>query len=829
MKASRIMAGVFLGILAFAFVMAQTGRPVKTGIQKILPNEIDNPDLVPVAQPLPKMSLPPESEKSRSVLTPGDSFTGPGSPDGAPSDTGQTNGKDVVVSAGLNNTYNGDRVNSDIVSDWRGRLYCISQVYYNPYSHWFIQLFRSVDYGKTWATWGFVQSLSVNLTEPSLSIGKGSTNGYKLVMAYIVGASPSYIEVATQDINDDSFHGLVTHSLAHFANPYAHPKIWTDYDYSGDWRTYLVAEWQFDAANHNIDIEYWRSTDGGGTWPSSTADYDDHQILYGEYDSYEWTQPDGEMGHGDDQYVAVYNKTDKTIHEMKISYPTSAIALTDRAVYTLPADPTNPVNPSIAANYNVPTQIITFTQFHKIGDDDILYLRSLDDGATWGGAYALLASSHTEFGAKVKANPGASGRFHAVANYDNFNVVYLSRGLATTAGGWSPSRTINDTAGGASADYPLKGIFPIISTDFPCMTWSEQGSPYQIYFDRGYSADLVATWDGQGVFIRNSDSGLFTSLSTPATQIAVGDLDADGTDDLLGIWPSQGGVWLKNSSTGAWTQLSSTADWITAADINGDYYPELLGTWAGQGVYWRNRSTGLWTQLATPATQITAGDLDYDWIADLIGIWPSQGGVWVKYSTTGTWANLASTADWIGTGDMNGDRYDELIGSWAGQGVFWRDNSSGAWTLLATPATMIGAGDLDGDGTDDLLGVWPSQGGVWVKYSTTGAWAYLGTTPRWIASGHMRGGSHPWTAGVAGSPQPVGGAGSIPAGMSLASQGPGGFNFSPKVEKNLVPSASRFDRRTTPGPGMPGFVYVTSSKPVPEAAKAEKKTERHHR
>jgi hypothetical protein len=375
----------------------------------------------------------------------------------------------------------------------------------------------------------------------------------------------------------------------------------------------------------------------------------------------------------------------------------------------------------------------------------------------------------------------------------------------------------------------MKGVFPIMATDFPCLTWSEIGSPYQIYFDRGYSADLVATWDGQGVYVRNSDSGLFTSLASPATKIAVGDLDGDGTGDMIGIWPSQGGVWVKKSSTGAWTQLSSTADWIAAADMNGDGNAELLGTWTGQGVYWRNNSSGVWTLLATPATQITAGDLDHDGKADLIGIWPSQGGVWVKYSATGTWAQLASTADWIATGDMNGDGYPELLGSWAGQGVYWRNSSSGVWTLLASPATMIGSGDLDGDGTDDLLGVWPSQGGVWVKYSTTGAWAYLGTTPRWIASGHMRGGSHPWTAGVAGSPQPVGGAGSIPAGMSLASQGPGGFNFSPKVEKNLVPSASRFDRRTTPGPGMPGFVYVTSSKPVPEAAKAEKKTERHHR
>ena len=151
-----------------------------------------------------------------------------------------------------------------------------------PYSLWYIQIFRSVDYGKTWATWGFIQSLTVNLTEPSLSIGKGATTGYKLVLAYIVGASPSYIEVATQDISGDSYIAPATHAIAHFNDPYGHPKIWTEYDYFGDWWACLVAEWQVDTAAY--DIEYWRSWDGGATWPTTTAEDANHRILYGNTD-----------------------------------------------------------------------------------------------------------------------------------------------------------------------------------------------------------------------------------------------------------------------------------------------------------------------------------------------------------------------------------------------------------------------------------------------------------------------------------------------------------------------------------------------------------------
>ncbi len=534
-------------------------------------------------------------------------------------------------------------------------------------------------------------------------------------------------------------------------------------------------------------------------------------------DDYNWTQPDGVVGRSDKQYVVVYNKTDRTIHEMKIDYA-GAPTLTDRAVYTLPTAPAHDVNPGIAANFYLDTQMIVFTRYWASGDDDINYLWSVDNGANWTGPFGVFASTSHEYGAKVNANPGQTGQYHVAANKVN-DLVYRGRGMAA-AGTWSSTFTINDAAGTVSGTYWRKGVFPIMSSDTPAFTWAKIATPYTTWFDRLYPDDLVATWNGQGVYYRNTDTGTFSLMATPATKITVGDFDGDKTGDLVGIWPGQGGVWIKKSTTGAWTYLSTTADWITAADMNGDGNEELLGSWTGQGVYWRNNTTGVWTQLATPATQIVGADLDHDGNADLIGIWPSQGGVWAKYSGTGTWVQLGTTATWIGAGDMNGDGYDELLGSWAGQGVFWRNSTSGAWTLLATPATMIGSGDLDGDKKDDLLGVWPAQGGVWVRYSETSTWALLGTTPVWLSSGQMRSGDHPWAAGS--QPQPFGGVGQVPMGLSVANEGPGGYGFSPKVEKNLVPSASRFDPRVTAGPGMSGFVYATAPNPVPGMRSTER-------
>ena len=336
--------------------------------------------------------------------------------------------------------------------------------------------------------------------------------------------------------------------------------------------------------------------------------------------------------------------------------------------------------------------------------------------------------------------------------------------------------------------------------------------------------DLLGTWAGQGVYYRNSDTGGWNLLATPATKIVAGDLDGDGIDDLIGIWPSQGGVWVKYSASGAWAQLSSTADWIAAADMNGDGRAELLGSWAGQGVFWRNNTNGAWTQLATPASKITAGDLDGDGTADLIGIWPSQGGVWVKYSQSGTWAYLSSTADWIAAGDMNGDGRDDLLGAWTGQGVYYRNSMTGQWVLMVTPATMITTGDLDADGKDDLIGIWPTQGGVWVKYSQSGAWAYLSSSADWIATGKMRAGNG-LALGAVELELPMGGLTFMaPQNQSgfedLSANNPGRNGFTPIIDKNLRPEEKKATMSLPmriPGPGEPGFKCIHQENLFPVA------------
>ena len=164
--------------------------------------------------------------------------------------------------------------------------------------------------------------------------------------------------------------------------------------------------------------------------------------------------------------------------------------------------------------------------------------------------------------------------------------------------------------------------------------------------------DLVGTWDGQGVFYRNSITGAWVKMASPATMVTAGDIDNDGTDDLIGLWPSQGGIWVKYSQTGAWAKLSSTAVHIAAGDMNGDGRDDLLGTWDGQGVYlpgFGDRDLG---------QDGLAGDADHDRRhrrrrdgrphRDLADAGRGVGEVLVD----GTWERLSSTAQDIAAGKM---------------------------------------------------------------------------------------------------------------------------------------------------------------------------------
>jgi hypothetical protein len=87
--------------------------------------------------------------------------------------------------------------------------------------------------------------------------------------------------------------------------------------------------------------------------------------------------------------------------------------------------------------------------------------------------------------------------------------------------------------------------------------------------------DVVANWLGSGVWFWDSISGVWVKLSSPALQITAGDIDADGTDDLVGVWNS--GLWVKYSSTMSWVRFATSLPVDIGAGLFGG------GAWGAGG------------------------------------------------------------------------------------------------------------------------------------------------------------------------------------------------------------------------------------------------------
>ena len=235
-----------------------------------------------------------------------------------------------------------------------------------------------------------------------------------------------------------------------------------------------------------------------------------------------------------------------------------------------------------------------------------------------------------------------------------------------------------------------------------------------------------------------------TNSSYPWTDIAVGDFDGDGNDEVAVIrnvkatWGSQGYpvVVIDPGEEMTWDNTLSSQPWsrITAGDFDGDGDDEIAvirnakATWGSQGypivildpggeMTWDNTTSGYaWTDIA-------AGDFDGDGDDEIVVIrnakasWGSRGYPIVVIDPGGemTWDNTVSGYPWsrITAGDFDGDGDDEIAvirnakATWGSKGfpviafdpggeMTWDNTSSGyVWTDLAS-------GDLDGDGDDEI-------------------------------------------------------------------------------------------------------------------------------
>jgi hypothetical protein len=364
--------------------------------------------------------------------------------------------------------------NQDMVSDSLGNLY-VAMEDDSLAPNNFVQMYKSSDDGQTWTAFYFVQNGSASVGNPSLAVGQGST-GDVLLVAYVVDdlTNPRQPEVATMALVGGT--GFTVHPVSSFASwDYSDPVIWTDsHSYSG-WWAYLTAEAVFDAGANNINVSFWRSTDGV-TW-------DTQEVPFGNLDAFEWKDPEGSFGtDGNTVFLASYNNTDNNIYvNLSDDFGTSFNG--EIAVGLIDPEPSHAVDPEIEAAINGNNVMLVYT-IGSATSDNPGQTYSTDAGLTWPNPMWPMDGYDpdvNEFAVALTANEGG-GSWHVAWTRADWWVDASSR-PQDLSGFWPNSHMrVNDTDW-ASVSNTKKGIASNWSTDRPGVAWSDyRGDGYDTYF-----------------------------------------------------------------------------------------------------------------------------------------------------------------------------------------------------------------------------------------------------------------------------------------------------------------------------------------------------------
>ena len=261
------------------------------------------------------------------------------------------------------------------------------------------------------------------------------------------------------------------------------------------------------------------------------------------------------------------------------------------------------------------------------------------------------------------------------------------------------------------------------------------------------------------------------------TTIQLADLDGNGADDLLAR--GGGGMAAWSFSSGTWTPLPAGPSWSDAAgwdqtpqyttiqtgDLDGDGSDDLLGLDPNNSeisAFSYDAATGTWQPLPTLGigsgwggpeyyTTIQTADLDGNGSDEILargsaGIvaWSLAGGTWAALSAGPPWSdangwNQPEQVATIQTADVDGDGGAELLGlsdtaletyafesgSWVWVGANDVPFPENPWASEQYYST-IQTGDVDGDGAAELLArgpdglqAWELQANTWGPAATT--------------------------------------------------------------------------------------------------------------
>lgn len=252
-------------------------------------------------------------------------------------------------------------------------------------------------------------------------------------------------------------------------------------------------------------------------------------------------------------------------------------------------------------------------------------------------------------------------------------------------------------------------------------------------------AELIVSFAGSGLWAYSDHHGWQQWSPYDVLDMAVGDLDGDGADDVAAVF--EAGLWVRYSDgrfdwLGPYRPVAMAIGHMSSVGGPG----ELVASFAGAGI-WVYRNMAEWSRL-TPvvATAIHLDDLDGNLQDDVLFQFEGTSGAWVFYDNAG-WASLhpyRGTRYLTGNIDDDAQARADVVVDFAGAGLWTFTNNSG-WSLLHPfSAGALALGRFGGDAGPQIAVSFPAAG-LWI-YTPGTSWIPIHTlTPRTIVSGQING------------------------------------------------------------------------------------------
>ncbi|GHD75137.1 FG-GAP-like repeat-containing protein (plasmid) [Streptomyces goshikiensis] len=373
---------------------------------------------------------------------------------------------------------------------------------------------------------------------------------------------------------------------------------------------------------------------------------------------------------------------------------------------------------------------------------DVAHMSTLTDGAAslydYGQAYGTLHST---------PKPGDAVVFDYSDHYaEHVALVTAFDGTTMTVVGGNEGHGSGHT----------QGIVQRESTT----SWSVGSTPWSRQRISGYISPVL-----------NSDDSA-TPAAAGMTHLAGGDLDANGTRDVLATDATSGDLYLypgsgtMNANGTLGNRVKIGSGWnsmtnVTVGDYNGDGKADVLATESAAGDLYLYPGSGGANGMNTLGARVKIGagwsgmhdvtrmDVNKDGKADVVAVETSSGNLYA-YPGTGTLNGMSTLgarvqigAGWnamnslVTPGDMNSDGINDLVAKdetgnlfvYPGTGTLGGMNTLGARTQIGTGwksmTDLVGA-DLNGDGKGDIAAVQASPGATGTFFAYPGAGAING-------------------------------------------------------------------------------------------------------